>query len=84
MCLLSPRLVPLVGMPNEDASKNNREGSGSLALGGRRLVLDATINIYSVAAIGGMMERMCGQGGVYGGVFFSFWGGELNDEKNTK
>ncbi len=41
--LLSPRLVPLVGMPNEDASKN-REGGRSSALGGRRLVLDATIN----------------------------------------
>ena len=36
--LLSPRLVPLVGMPNKDASKN-RERDGSLALGGRRLVL---------------------------------------------
>ncbi len=36
--MLSPRLVPLVGTPKEDASKN-REGDGSLALGGRRLVL---------------------------------------------
>ncbi len=32
------RLVPLLGMPNEDASKN-REGDGSLALGGHCLVL---------------------------------------------
>ena len=32
------RLVPLVGMPNKDVSKN-REGDGSLALGGRHLVL---------------------------------------------
>ncbi len=36
--LLSLRLVPLVGTPNEDASKN-REGGGSLALGGRCLVI---------------------------------------------
>ncbi len=36
--LLSPRLVSLVGTPNEDASKN-REGGGSSALGGHRLVL---------------------------------------------
>jgi hypothetical protein len=33
-----PQLVPLVGMPNKDASKN-REGEGSLALGGRRWVI---------------------------------------------
>ncbi len=38
MGLLSPRLVPLVGMPNKDASKN-REGDGSSALGGRCLVI---------------------------------------------
>jgi hypothetical protein len=31
-----------------------------------------------------MMERMHGQGGVYGGGVFLFWGGELNDEKITK
>jgi hypothetical protein len=36
--LLSLRLAPLVGMPNEDASKN-REGDESLALGGRCLVV---------------------------------------------
>jgi hypothetical protein len=36
--LLSLQLVPLVEMPNIDASKN-REGDGSLALGGRRLVV---------------------------------------------
>ncbi len=30
------------------------------------------------------MERMRGQGGVYGGVFFLFRGGELNDKKITK
>ncbi len=35
---LSLRLVPLVGTPNKDASKN-REGDGSSALGGRRLVV---------------------------------------------
>ncbi len=37
-----------------------------------------------MAAIGWMMERMRGQGGVYGGVFFLFRGGELNDKKITK
>jgi hypothetical protein len=36
------------------------------------------------AAIGWKMERMPGQGGVYGGVFFLFWGGKLNDKKITK
>ncbi len=36
-------LYSSVGTPNEDASEN-REGGGSSALGGRRLVLDATIN----------------------------------------
>ncbi len=31
------------------------------------------------------MERMRGRGEVYGGgVFFLFWGGKLNDEKNYK
>jgi hypothetical protein len=34
--LLLPQLVPLVGMPNKDASKN-RERDGSPALGGRHL-----------------------------------------------
>ncbi len=38
MGLLLLRLVPLVGTPNEDSSKN-REGDESLALGGRRWVL---------------------------------------------
>jgi hypothetical protein len=36
--LLSLRLVPLVGTPNKEASKN-REGDRSLALGGRRWVV---------------------------------------------
>jgi hypothetical protein len=35
---ISLQLVPLVGMPNKDASKN-REGDGSSALGGCRLVV---------------------------------------------
>jgi hypothetical protein len=35
---LLPRLVPLVGMPNKDSLKN-REGDGSLALGGCRWVV---------------------------------------------
>ncbi len=38
MGLLSLQLVPLVGMPNEDASKI-REGDGSSALGGCRWVV---------------------------------------------
>ncbi len=38
MGLLLPRLTPLVGTPNKDVSKN-REGDGSLAFGGRRLVI---------------------------------------------
>ncbi len=38
MGLLSPQLVPLVGTPNKDALKK-RKGDGSLALGGRRIVL---------------------------------------------
>ena len=38
MGLLSLRLVPLVGMPNKDASKN-RKGGGTLALGGCRLAV---------------------------------------------
>ncbi len=38
MNLLSLPLVPLVRMSNEVASKN-REGDGSSALGGRRLVV---------------------------------------------
>ncbi len=64
-----PRLVSLVGTPNEDASKN-REGGGSSASDGRRLVLDATLNHSAAAVIGGLMERMRGRGGVYGGGVF--------------
>ncbi len=64
---LSLQLVPLVGMPNKDASKN-REGDGSLALGGHRWVVRHNNQPIAVAAIGGMMERMLGRGGVY-------WGG---------
>ncbi len=30
------------------------------------------------------MKRMRSQGGLYGGVFFLFWRGELNDKKITK
>ncbi len=49
---LSLRLVPLVGTPNEDASKN-REGDGSSSLGGRRLVVR-----YNNQPIDGGSDRM--------------------------
>jgi hypothetical protein len=82
--LLMPQLVLLVGMPNKDSSKN-REGDGSLALGGRRLVLRRNNQPIVVAAIGGMMERMRGQGGVCGGGGgLLFGGGELIGKKNYK
>ncbi len=82
--LLSPRLVPLVGMPNKDASKN-REGDGSLALGGRRLVLKRN----NQPIVGGSNRRDDGEDArpgwsVWGGVFFLFWGGQLNNENNYK
>ncbi len=83
---LLPWLVPLVGTPNKDASKN-REGGGSSALGGRRLVLRHNNQpiVCSSNRRGRMIERMRGQGWVYrGGCFFLFRGGELNDEKNYK
>ncbi len=34
--------------------------------------------------MGEMRERMRGQGGAKGGVFFLFRGGKLNNNKNTK
>ncbi len=82
MGLLSPRLVPLVGTPNEDASKNREEGR-SLALGGCRLGRRRN----NQPIVGGSYKRDDGEDArpgwsVWGGVFFSFWGGELNDEKN--
>ncbi len=84
MGLLSPRLVPLVGMPNEDASKI-REGDGSLALGGRRLVLRCN----NQPIVGGSNRRDDGEDArpkwsVWGGMFFLFRGGKLNNEKKYK
>ncbi len=81
---LSPWLVPLVGMPNKDASKNT-EGDGSLALGGCRLVLRHNNQLI----VGGSDRRDDGEDArpgwsVWGGVFFLFRGGELNDENNYK
>jgi hypothetical protein len=79
---LSLRLVPLVGMPNKDASKN-REGGGSSALGSRCLVLRGN----NQPIVGGSYRRDDGEDarpgwGVWGGVFFLFRGGELNDKNN--
>jgi hypothetical protein len=81
--LLLPRLVPLVGMPNKDASKN-REGGGSSALGGCRLVLRCN----NQPIVGGSKKRDDGEDArpgwsVWGGGFL-FWGGELNDEKKLQ
>ncbi len=84
MGLVSPRLTPLVGTPNKDASKN-REGGRSLALGGRCLVLRHN----NQPIVGGSDRRDDGEDAqpgwsVWGGVFFLFWGGELNDKNNYK
>ncbi len=84
MGLLSLRLVPLVGTPNKDALKN-REGDGSSALGGRRLVLRRN----NQPIVGGSDRRDDGEDArlgwsVWGGVFFLFRGGELNDKKSYK
>ncbi len=81
---LSPRLVPLVGMPNKDASKI-REGGGSLTLGGCCLVLIPN----NQPIVGDSDRRDYGEDAwpgwsVWGGVFFLFWGGELIDGKNYK
>ena len=70
---LSPRLVPLVGKPNKDASKN-REGDGSLALGGRRWVVRHNNQPIVSSSNRGMMERMGDRGGVYGGGVFLILG----------
>ncbi len=84
MSLLLPWLVPLVGMPNKDASKN-REGDGSSALGGCRLVLRRNYQLI----VGGSDRRDDGEDAqpgwsIWGGVFLLFWGSKLNDKKNTK
>ncbi len=84
MGLLSLRLVPLVGTPNKDASKN-REGDESLALGGRHLVLFCN----NQPIVGSSDRRDDGEDArpewsVWGGVFFFFRGGELNNKNNYK
>jgi hypothetical protein len=65
--LLLPWLVPLVGTPNKDASKN-REGDGSLALGGRRLVIRCNNQLI----VGGNNKRDDGEDVLPG---WSVWGG---------
>ncbi len=77
------RLVPLVGTPNEDASKI-REGGGSLALGGCRWVVRHNNQPMLAAAIGGMMERMRGRGGVYGGGVFLILGRRIERQKKLQ
>ncbi len=82
--LLSPQLAPLVGTPNKDASKN-REGDGSSALGGRRLVLRRN----NQPIVSGSDRRDDGEDArpgwsVWGGEFFLFRGGELYDKKKYK
>ncbi len=67
MGLLSLRLAPLVGAPNKDASIN-REGGGSLALGGRRLV----IRCNNQPIVGGSNRRDDGEDAQPG---WSVWGG---------
>ena len=69
---LSPRLVPLVGPTNEDASKI-KEGGGSSALGGRRWV----VRHKNQPLVGGSGRRDDGEDArpgwsVWGGVFFLF------------
>jgi hypothetical protein len=64
---LSLRLVPLVGTPNKDASKN-REGDRSLALGGRCLVLRCN----NQPIVGGGDKRDDGEDAQPG---WSVWGG---------
>ncbi len=75
MGLLSLQLVPLVGMPSKDATKN-REGGGSLALGGRRLVIG-----HNNQPIVGSSNRIDGRENVRpgwnvrgGGGGLLFWG----------
>ncbi len=67
MGLLSSRLVPLVGMPNKDVSKN-REGDGSSALGGHRWVLRCNNQLI----VGGSDRRDDGEDARPG---WSVWGG---------
>ncbi len=84
MGLLLPWLVPLVGMPNKDASKN-RDWDRSSALGGCRLVLRPN----NQPTVGSSDRKDDGEDArpgwsVWGGVFFLFQGGKLNDKKSYK
>ncbi len=84
MGLLSPQLVPLVGTPNEDSSKN-REGDESSALGGRRWVLKHN----NQPMVGSSDRKDDGEDvwpgwSVWGGVFYFFRGSKLNNEKNYR
>ncbi len=67
---LSPRLVPLVGTLNKDASIN-REGDGSSALGGPHLVLRRNNQMK----VGGSNRRYDGEDARPG---WSVWGGCLS------
>ncbi len=84
MVLLLLQLVPLVGMPNEDAPKNKEE-DGSSALGGRRWV----VRHNNQPIVGGSKRRDDGEDArpgwsVLGGCFFIFRGGESNNKKICK
>ncbi len=84
MGLLSPRLVPLVGTPSKDASKN-REGDGSLALGGHCLVLRCNNQLI----VGGSGWRDDGEDvrpgwSVWGGGVFLILGRRIEQQKNYK
>ncbi len=67
MCLLLLRLVPFFETLDEDASKN-REGDGSLALGGCRLV----VRHNNQLVVGGRDGRDDGEDAQPG---LSVWGG---------
>jgi hypothetical protein len=61
----------------------NREIGGALILDGRRLVKKAANNKQLAEAMGGMMKRDCGWGGVYGRCCLFVWGSKLSNAKNT-
>jgi hypothetical protein len=82
--MLLPWLVPLVGMPNKDASKN-REGDGSSALGGRRWV----VRHNNQPIVGGSNRRDDGEGAqpgwsIWGGCFSYFGAANCTPKKITK
>ena len=82
MGLLSPRLVPLDGAPNEDALKN-KEGGGSLALGGCHLVLRCN-NQLIVGSSDRRDERMRSWVRVNGGGVFLILGRQIERRKKLQ